>query len=108
MPRSSQATEKTAMAISTELAEALARAQRRATVTGSDRFLGILTALVSSIILPVRVALNNRFRDRKFLEKMIAPDGLLSVKGIHGLCCALQGRKGTQRRGTGRKAQAIR
>ena len=61
MPRRFQATEKTAMAISTKLAEALARAQRRTTVTGPDRFLGILTALVRSIILPVRVALNNRF-----------------------------------------------
>jgi len=70
------------MAISTELAEALARAQRRATVTGPDRFLGILMDLVRSIIIPVRVALNNQFRDRKFLEKMIAPDGLLPVKGF--------------------------
>jgi hypothetical protein len=61
MPRRFQATEKTAMAISTELAEALARCAAPATVTGPDRFLGILTALVRSIILPVRVALNNRF-----------------------------------------------
>src|SRR6516165_3098327 len=69
MPRRFQATEKTAMAISTELAEALARAQRRATVTGPSRFLGILMDLVRSIIIPVRVALNNQFRDRKFLQK---------------------------------------
>jgi hypothetical protein len=64
MPRRFQATEKTAMAISTELAEALARCAAPATVTGPDRFLGILTALVivRSIILPVRVALNVRVR----------------------------------------------
>ena len=72
------------MAISTKLAEALARAQRRTTVTGPDRFLGILMDLVRSIIIPVRVALNNQFRDRKFLEKMIAPGGLFPVKRIYG------------------------
>jgi hypothetical protein len=100
MPRRFQATEKTAMAISTELAEALARCAAPATVTGPDRFLGILTALVRSIILPVRVALNNRFAG-EVSGKNDCTRRLFSVKRIHGLCYALQGRKGTQRGGTG-------
>ena len=88
------------MAISTELAEALARCAAPATVTGPDRFLGILTALVRSIILPLRVALNNRFAG-EVSGKNDCTRRLFSVKPIHGLCYALQGRKGTQRGGTG-------
>jgi hypothetical protein len=57
------------MAISTELAEALARARRRPRLQGPDRFLGILTALVRSIILSVRVALINRFEGESFWKK---------------------------------------
>jgi len=50
---------------------------------------------------------NNRLAGESFWEKWLHPTALFWVKRIHGLCYALPGRKGAQRGGTGRKAQAI-
>jgi hypothetical protein len=51
---------------------------------------------------------NNRLAGESFWEKWLRPTALFSVNRIHGLCYAFPGRKGAQRGGTGRKAQAIR
>jgi hypothetical protein len=39
---------------------------------------------------------NNRFIGKEFCGKMVAPDGLFSVKRFHGLCHPGPGRKRTQ------------